>query len=69
MNKLLKTLLEKSNDQRRSVLIVQPRDPLGFSWWIITHVASFYRFDRHGTPDETVRFYVFKLDKALVYEG
>ncbi|KAB0355789.1 hypothetical protein FD755_021730 [Muntiacus reevesi] len=52
LNKLLKTLFEKSNDQRRSVLIVQPRDPLGFSWWITTHVASFYQFDRHGTPDE-----------------
>uniref|UniRef100_A0A2I3GDR0 Protein MMS22-like n=1 Tax=Nomascus leucogenys TaxID=61853 RepID=A0A2I3GDR0_NOMLE len=23
-----------------------------FSWWIITHVASFYKFDRHGLPDE-----------------
>lgn len=52
LNKLLRTLFEKSNDQRRSVLTVQPRDPLGFSWWIITHVASFYQFDRHGTPDE-----------------
>uniref|UniRef100_A0A8C0RCM5 Protein MMS22-like n=1 Tax=Canis lupus familiaris TaxID=9615 RepID=A0A8C0RCM5_CANLF len=53
LNKLLKTLFEKSSDQRRlSVPVIQPRDPLGFSWWIITHVASFYQFDRHGTPDE-----------------
>uniref|UniRef100_A0A8D2FXU9 Protein MMS22-like n=1 Tax=Theropithecus gelada TaxID=9565 RepID=A0A8D2FXU9_THEGE len=52
-NKLLKTLLEKSSDQRRpSVPVIQSRDPLGFSWWIITHVASFYQFDRHGVPDE-----------------
>nr|XP_058938983.1 protein MMS22-like isoform X3 [Kogia breviceps] len=53
LNKLLKTLFEKSNDQRRpSVPVIQPRDPLGFSWWIIAHVASFYQFDRHGMPDE-----------------
>uniref|UniRef100_A0A7N5P6X8 Protein MMS22-like n=1 Tax=Ailuropoda melanoleuca TaxID=9646 RepID=A0A7N5P6X8_AILME len=53
LNKLLKTLFEKSSDRRRpSVPIIQPRDPLGFSWWIITHVASFYQFDRHGTPDK-----------------
>ncbi|XP_029800471.1 protein MMS22-like isoform X2 [Suricata suricatta] len=52
LNKLLKTLFDKSSDRRRPVLIMQPRDPLGFSWWTITHVASFYQFDRHGTPDE-----------------
>ena len=58
MNKLLKTLFEKSRDQRRpSMPVIQPRDPLGFSWWIITHVASLYQFDRHGAPDEMVRFY------------
>ncbi|XP_074166342.1 protein MMS22-like isoform X2 [Sminthopsis crassicaudata] len=27
-------------------------DPLGFSWWIITHLASFYQFDRNGVLDE-----------------
>uniref|UniRef100_G3QKZ7 Protein MMS22-like n=1 Tax=Gorilla gorilla gorilla TaxID=9595 RepID=G3QKZ7_GORGO len=53
LNKLLKTLLEKSSDRRRSSMpVIQSRDPLGFSWWIITHVASFYKFDRHGVPDE-----------------
>ncbi|KAF6364889.1 MMS22 like, DNA repair protein [Rhinolophus ferrumequinum] len=54
LNKLLKALFETSSDQRRpSMPVIQPRDPLGFSWWIITHVASFYQFDRHGAPDET----------------
>ncbi|KAM4866070.1 protein MMS22-like isoform 2-T2 [Thomomys bottae] len=52
LNKLLKTLCEKSNDQRRPVPVIQSRDPLGFSWWIITHVASFYQFDRHGIADK-----------------
>uniref|UniRef100_U3F0B9 Protein MMS22-like n=1 Tax=Callithrix jacchus TaxID=9483 RepID=U3F0B9_CALJA len=53
LNKLLKTLFEKSSDRRRpSMPVIQSRDPLGFSWWIITHVASFYQFDRHGVLDE-----------------
>ncbi|XP_064342898.1 protein MMS22-like isoform X2 [Camelus dromedarius] len=39
-------------DHRSKWSLSEPRDPLGFSWWIITHVASFYQFDRHGTPDE-----------------
>ncbi|XP_008060260.1 protein MMS22-like [Carlito syrichta] len=54
LNKLLKTFFEKSSDQRRpSVPVIQSRDSIGFSWWIITHVASFYQFDRHGEPDVT----------------
>ncbi|XP_077018566.1 protein MMS22-like isoform X2 [Tamandua tetradactyla] len=54
MEKLLKTLFEKSSDQKRpSVPVIQSRDPLGFSWWIITHLASFYQFDRHGVSDHT----------------
>lgn len=62
LNKLLKTVFEKSNDQRRpSVPLIQPRDPLGFTWWIITHVASFYRFDRHGAPDEMVSCFFFNF--------
>lgn len=62
MNKLLKALFEKSSDQRRLPLpVIQPTDPLGFSWWIITHVASFYQFDRHGAPDKMVRFIFLNL--------
>ncbi|XP_004454624.2 protein MMS22-like isoform X2 [Dasypus novemcinctus] len=53
MKKLLRTLFEKSSDQKRSsITVIQSRDPLGFSWWIITHLASFYQFDRHGIPDD-----------------
>ncbi|XP_036173299.1 protein MMS22-like isoform X1 [Myotis myotis] len=52
LNKLLKTLFETSSEQRKPVPAIQSRDPLGFSWWIITHVASLYQFDRHGAPDE-----------------
>ncbi|XP_006865924.1 PREDICTED: protein MMS22-like [Chrysochloris asiatica] len=52
MNKLLKTLFEKSSDRKQPGPVVNSRDPLGFSWWIITHVASLYQFDRHGLLDE-----------------
>uniref|UniRef100_A0A8C6HNG9 Protein MMS22-like n=1 Tax=Mus spicilegus TaxID=10103 RepID=A0A8C6HNG9_MUSSI len=53
LNKLLRTLFEKSSDQRRSsVSLTQAKDPLGFSWWISVHVASLYQIDRHGVSDE-----------------
>uniref|UniRef100_A0A8C6RGU0 Protein MMS22-like n=1 Tax=Nannospalax galili TaxID=1026970 RepID=A0A8C6RGU0_NANGA len=53
LNKILKPLFEKSSDRGRpAVPVMQARDPLGFSWWISTHTASFYQFDRHGVPDE-----------------
>ncbi|XP_074043313.1 protein MMS22-like isoform X2 [Macrotis lagotis] len=53
MNKLLKNLFKKPNDTERPYIPVVPsKDPLGFSWWIITHLASFYQFDRNGVPDE-----------------
>uniref|UniRef100_A0A7N4P647 Protein MMS22-like n=1 Tax=Sarcophilus harrisii TaxID=9305 RepID=A0A7N4P647_SARHA len=53
MNKLLKNLFKKPNDtEQPSLLVVPSKDPLGFSWWIITHLASFYQFDRNGVLDE-----------------
>ncbi|XP_072498988.1 protein MMS22-like isoform X3 [Notamacropus eugenii] len=53
MNKLLKILFKKPNDtERPSIPVVPSKDPLGFSWWIITHLASFYQFDRKGGLDE-----------------
>ncbi|XP_028636476.1 protein MMS22-like [Grammomys surdaster] len=52
LNKLLKTLFEKSSEQRRPVSLTQAKDPLGFSWWISVHVASLYQIDRHGVLDE-----------------
>ncbi|XP_003467484.1 protein MMS22-like [Cavia porcellus] len=55
LNKILKTLFETSNEQRSSMPEIHSRDPLGFSWWIIARVASYYQFDRHGVPDEMRR--------------
>lgn len=52
LNKLLRTLFEKSSEQRRPVSITHAKDPLGFSWWISVHVASLFQIDRHGVLDE-----------------
>nr|XP_033791664.1 protein MMS22-like [Geotrypetes seraphini]XP_033791665.1 protein MMS22-like [Geotrypetes seraphini] len=32
--------------------IVQCKDSLGFCWWIITHLALLYHFDRNGNVEE-----------------
>ncbi|XP_067839942.1 protein MMS22-like [Heptranchias perlo] len=28
------------------------KDPQGFSWWLVTHLANLYMFDRNGTTQE-----------------
>uniref|UniRef100_A0A8C6Z9F4 Protein MMS22-like n=1 Tax=Nothoprocta perdicaria TaxID=30464 RepID=A0A8C6Z9F4_NOTPE len=50
----LKKVFEKpSNSDRMSGFeTIQCKDPLSFSWWIITHLASLYQFDRNGNLDE-----------------
>ncbi|NXA35546.1 MMS22 protein, partial [Eudromia elegans] len=50
----LKKIFEKpSNSDRMSGFeTIQCKDPLSFSWWIITHLASLYQFDRNGSLDE-----------------
>ncbi|XP_010211554.1 PREDICTED: protein MMS22-like [Tinamus guttatus] len=50
----LKKIFEKpSNSDRASGFeTIQCKDPLSFSWWIITHLASLYQFDRNGNLDE-----------------
>nr|XP_047922518.1 protein MMS22-like isoform X2 [Anser cygnoides] len=57
VNKNLKNIFERpSSSERTSVFeTVQCKDPLSFSWWIITHLASLYQFDRNGDLDEKKR--------------
>ncbi|KAM9196159.1 protein MMS22-like [Mergus octosetaceus] len=57
VNKNLKNIFERpSGSERKSVFeTVQCKDPLSFSWWIITHLASLYQFDRNGDLDEKKR--------------
>ncbi|XP_068793948.1 protein MMS22-like isoform X1 [Struthio camelus] len=54
VNKNLKNFFERpSSSDRMSVCeTIQCKDPLSFSWWIITHLASLYQYDRNGNLDE-----------------
>ncbi|KFZ59479.1 Protein MMS22-like, partial [Antrostomus carolinensis] len=54
VNKTLKNIFERpsSSERKSGFETVQCKDPLSFSWWIITHLASFYQFDRNGNLDE-----------------
>ncbi|NXD13082.1 MMS22 protein, partial [Nothocercus nigrocapillus] len=46
----LKKIFEKPSNSGFET--IQCKDPLSFSWWIITHLASLYQFDRNGNLDE-----------------
>lgn len=61
MNENLKNIFERpSGSERKSGFeTVQCKDPLSFSWWIITHLASLYQFDRNGDLDEKVSMLFF----------
>ncbi|XP_061479375.1 protein MMS22-like [Rhineura floridana] len=54
LNKILKNAFEKrSGTEAISDFNSIPcKDLLGFSWWIITHMASLYHVDRNGNVDE-----------------
>ncbi|NXF08486.1 MMS22 protein, partial [Smithornis capensis] len=54
VNKTLKNIFERPNSSERmsGLETVQCKDPLSFSWWIISHLASLYQFDRNGNLDE-----------------
>ncbi|NXU86074.1 MMS22 protein, partial [Xiphorhynchus elegans] len=50
VNKTLKDIFERpsSSESVSGFDAVQCKDPLSFSWWIISHLASLYQFDRNG---------------------
>ncbi|XP_009075245.1 PREDICTED: protein MMS22-like, partial [Acanthisitta chloris] len=54
VNKTLKNIFERpSGSETMSGFETVPcKDPLSFSWWIISHLASLYQFDRNGNLDE-----------------
>ncbi|NWS18531.1 MMS22 protein, partial [Pachyramphus minor] len=54
VNKTLKDIFERpsSSERMSSFEAVQCKDPLSFSWWIVSHLASLYQFDRNGNVDE-----------------
>ncbi|NWR33307.1 MMS22 protein, partial [Tachuris rubrigastra] len=54
VNKTLNNLFERpsSSERMSGFEVVQCKDPLSFSWWIVSHLASLYQFDRNGNLDE-----------------
>lgn len=54
LNRLLRQLFpgDSSAHGPRLWETVQCKDPLSFSWWIVTHVAQLYQFDRNGSLEE-----------------
>lgn len=61
MNKTIKNIFERpsSSERMTGFETIQCKDPLSFSWWIITHLASLYQFDRNGNLDEKVGVFFF----------
>lgn len=56
MNTILKNIFEQpsTSESVSGFETVPCKDPLSFSWWIITHLAPLYQFDRNGNLDEKV---------------
>ncbi|XP_017674174.1 PREDICTED: protein MMS22-like [Lepidothrix coronata] len=54
VNKTLKNIFERpsSSEGMSGFEAIQCKDPLSFSWWIVSHLASLYQFDRNGNLDE-----------------
>ncbi|XP_075718303.1 protein MMS22-like [Rhinoderma darwinii] len=51
---LLRNLLQGSNGTGAHPIcnVVQCKDPLGFCWWLITHLSPLYLLNRNGIPEE-----------------
>ncbi|XP_053315847.1 protein MMS22-like [Spea bombifrons] len=57
INKLLRNLLQGLNGSEAPQIsnMVQCKDSLGLSWWLISHLSSLYQFDRTGNHDEQLQ--------------
>lgn len=69
MNKNLKSIFERpsSSDSRSVFQTTQCKDPLSFSLWIVTHLASLYQFDRNGNLEDKVGLLFPKYLKVVVF--
>uniref|UniRef100_A0A8C3UQD7 Protein MMS22-like n=1 Tax=Catharus ustulatus TaxID=91951 RepID=A0A8C3UQD7_CATUS len=54
VNTTLKNIFERpsTSENVSGFEIIQCKDPLSFSWWIVSHLAPLYQFDRNGNIDE-----------------
>ncbi|KAM4694938.1 protein MMS22-like isoform 2-T2 [Discoglossus pictus] len=57
INTLLRSLLQESvgSEVPRIYSVVQSKDTLGLSWWLVSHLSLLYQFDRNGNPDKQVQ--------------
>lgn len=56
MNTLLRPLVSgKPAAEQFSGLPTHCKDPLGFTWWLVTHVAMLGQYSRNGTIQNEVR--------------
>ncbi|KAM8954199.1 protein MMS22-like [Pelodytes ibericus] len=57
INKLLRSILQGSSgtEAHRICSMVQCKDSLGLTWWLISHLSSLYQFDRNGNHEEQVQ--------------
>lgn len=70
MNTTLKNIFERpsSSESVSGFETVQCKDPLSFSWWIMTHLAPLYQFDRNGNLDETVSMLFSKYLRVVIID-
>lgn len=62
MNSLLRPLVSgKPAGEEFSGLPTHCKDPLGFTWWLVTHLAMLGQYGRNGTIQNEVRSMVVIL--------
>lgn len=56
MNSLLRPLVSgKPAAEQFNGLPTHCKDPLGFAWWLVTHLAMLGQYSRNGTIQQEVR--------------
>lgn len=68
MNLLLRPLvLGKPAAEQFSGLPAHCKDPLGFTWWLVTHLATLGQYSHNGTIQNEVReIQIIKNDKKML---
>lgn len=68
VNTTLKNIFEQpSGSESVSGFETVPcKDPLSFSWWVVSHLAPLYQFDRNGNLDEKVGMLFSKYLRVII---
>lgn len=66
MNSLLRPLvLGKPAPEQFSGLPTHCKDPLGFTWWLVTHLAMLGQYSRSGMVQDEVRIKILIVEDVL----